>query len=62
MGYLRGPDEKPQDRKFNTLVGASGEMSKQDGTAALRPALKAGGWVVLPILTVLSGCCENAHC
>ena len=42
MGYLRGPDEKPQDRKFNTLVGVSGEMSKQDGTSALFEACPKG--------------------
>ena len=42
VGYLRGPDVKPQDRKFNTLVGASGEISKQDGTAALFEACPKG--------------------
>ena len=40
VGYLRGPDVKPQDRKFNALVGARGEMSKQDGTAALEACPK----------------------
>ena len=40
--YLRGPDVKPQDSKFNTLVGASGEISKQDGTAALFEACPKG--------------------
>lgn len=42
MGYLRGPDVKPQDRKFNALVGACGEMSKQDGTATLFEACPKG--------------------
>lgn len=34
-GWFKGQDVKPQDRKCNTLVGASGEMSEQDGAAAL---------------------------
>lgn len=42
MGDLRGRAVKPQDRKFNTLVGVSAEMSKQDGTAGFFEACPKG--------------------
>lgn len=55
MGDLKRQAVKPQDRKFNTLVGASGEMSsKMVLQLCLGPALKAGGRVVLHFITVLN--------